>query len=425
MIKSISKNLWSQYRHEISNEIHRRPYYELYSPLRVSLFSLHTKNSQKNYKYLHELCQYLSIPSPVDSSLTFKHTYQNKFTLKWESHREFCTFQFIKNQNIETNNLFKQSNFEYIPELWVDSLENIINCVNLEVIDNHNIQNNEDIYNAFDNNYIVGSYMNDKKAKLYSDFRIDGNGYHRILMVNENLTRHQLGRSVQRVLDVESYRSMAMIGLFNNKEINSELDILNNELLQINRDFEIKKEINLEEYYNKLTYIANRAHRLNNENKFRFQASNSYFPIINERLKELKLSTIDCIQPYDIYLNSRLNPAKRTSETTEKRLNETLQQMDRTANLIQTNVELDVKNSNNLLLDSMNKKTDVQIKLQKTVEGLSTVVLTYYSVTLFNHAITGIYNYYPMLLEPKLISSISIIPFGIYYHLMIKNKLKN
>ena len=99
--------------------------------------------------------------------------------------------------------------------------------------------------------------------------------------------------------------------------------------------------------------------------------------------------------------------------------------MDRTANLIQTNVELDVKNSNNLLLDSMNKKTDVQIKLQKTVEGLSTVVLTYYSVTLFNHAITGIYNYYPMLLEPKLISSISIIPFGIYYHLMIKNKLKN
>ena len=70
MLKSIPKILWSKYRHEISNEIHRRPYYELISPLRISLFSLHTENYSKNYEYLKQLCEYLSIPIPINTNLT-------------------------------------------------------------------------------------------------------------------------------------------------------------------------------------------------------------------------------------------------------------------------------------------------------------------------------------------------------------------
>ncbi len=422
MIKSIPKNLWSKYRHEISNEIHRRPYLELQSPLRISMINILTKNQQKNYYYLEELCKYLSIPSPSENCLSFNHLHEEKFKLKWESHREFCTFQFIVNDEIDSKELFKKSSLNEVPDLWINSLDNIVNSVNLEVT--NNISNEIDIYNSFDNNYIVGSYVNDQRARIFSDFRIDGNGYHRILMINDNLTKHQLGRAVQRVLDIESYRSMVMIGLFKSKNINNTIDELTYNLLQVNNEFENNKKINLEEYYSKLNYISNKAYKLNNENKFRFQATNSYFPIINERLKELKLSTINSIQPYDTYLNSRLSPAKRTSETTEKRLNETLEQIDRTANLIQTNVELEVKNGNNLLLESMNKKTDIQIKLQKAVEGLSTVVLTYYTVGLFNYGISGISSIIDLGCDPKLISSISIIPISLYYLYNIKNKIK-
>ena len=121
---------------------------------------------------------------------------------------------------------------------------------------------------------------------------------------------------------------------------------------------------------------------------------------------------------------SKIYPAKRTSEGIEKRLNETLIQIDRTTNLIQTNVELDVKNTNNLLLDSMNKKTDVQINLQKAVEGLSTVVLTYYSVGLLNYGIYGLSTIVNIGFEPKFYSFISIFPIGLYYYVKIKNKIK-
>ena len=41
----------------------------------------------------------------------------------------------------------------------------------------------------------------------------------RILLVNNSLTKHQLGRTIQRVLDIESYRSMLMVGLINSNKI--------------------------------------------------------------------------------------------------------------------------------------------------------------------------------------------------------------
>ena len=179
------------------------------------MINILTKNQQKNYYYLEELCKYLSIPSPTENCLSFNHLHEEKFKLKWESHREFCTFQFIVNDEIDSKELFKKSSLNEVPDLWINSLDNIVNSVNLEVT--NNISNEIDIYNSFDNNYIVGSYINDQRARIFSDFRIDGNGYHRILMINDNLTKHQLGRAVQRVLDIESYRSMVMIGLFKSK----------------------------------------------------------------------------------------------------------------------------------------------------------------------------------------------------------------
>lgn len=81
-IKIISKDLWSKYRHEISSEIHRRPYYEHYAPMRISLISLYTKNYENNYSHLRELCDYLAIPAPEYRNLTYSYNHQDKFRVK-------------------------------------------------------------------------------------------------------------------------------------------------------------------------------------------------------------------------------------------------------------------------------------------------------------------------------------------------------
>ena len=223
MIKSIPKNLWNKHRQKVLDEFNRRPYIELSSPLKLSMINILTKKKEKNYYYLDELCKYLSIPPPLENSNSFIHNYENKFLLKWNSHREFCTFQFIKNEDVHSKELFKKSKLQDVPDLWINSIDNILNCTNLEVANNINEEN--DIFNAFDNNYIVGSYINNRRGEVYSDFRIDGNGYNRILLINNSLTKHQLGRTIQRVLDIESYRSMLMVGLINSNKINSNIGL--------------------------------------------------------------------------------------------------------------------------------------------------------------------------------------------------------
>ena len=408
-MKSIPKKLWSKFRHEISSEIHRKPYYELIAPLRASVFSIHTKDFQKNYYHLDELCKYLSIPSPTTNNLTYLYNYKDLYQLKWESHREFCTFQFIIQEEIASDNLFKKSNIKYVPDLWIDSLDNIINCVNLEVIDNSNLKNEQDIYSAFNNNYIVGSKISNQKAKIYSDFRIDGNGYHRLLMVNNGMSRHQLGRSIQRILDIESYRSLHMVGFVNCSSINKELDIINNDLNQINKNIDSSDNLRL------LYDISSKINWLDNSNRFRFQASNSYFPIIEDRFNELLFKKIDGLQPYDQYLKSRLNPTRRTIMNTERRLKDTMNQVSRLSILLQTNTEMDIKKNSYLLLESMNKKTDTQIQLQKTVESLSTIVLTYYSTGLLNYSLKVLYKIYEIPIPIEILTGVGMLPIGLTF----------
>ena len=140
-------------------------------------------------------------------------------------------------------------------------------------------------------------------------------------MEDENgiMSGHQLGRSVQRILDIESFRSMSMISFIKSKDINLKLDNINKNLMRIN-DIEDSNDKFL-----KLKDISDEINFLNIRNKFRFQASKGYYPIIDERFNELNLSKIEGMQPYNVYLNSRINPTKRVTLSTENRLNETLE----------------------------------------------------------------------------------------------------
>jgi len=415
-IKYLSRDIWSKYRHEISGEIHRRPYYEHYAPMRISLISLHTKNYENNYNHLTKLCDHLSIPPPEYRNLTYSYNHQDKFRVKWESHREFCTFQFIKNIYLDDTTLFKDSNINLVPNMWVNNLDSVINCVNLDIINKDDIKsdNDEFIFSSFNNNYVVGSNLCNNRGSVFSDFKIDTNGYHRILLINGNengiMSGHQLGRSVQRILDIESYRSMSMISFIKSKDINLKLDEINKNLMKINNIEDANEK------FLKLKDISDEINFVNIRNKFRFQASKGYYPIIEDRFKELNLSKIEGIQPYNIYLNSRINPTKRITLTTENRLNETLELASRSILLTKTQIELDIKKNSVDLLDNMSKKTDIQIKLQKTVEGLSTIILTYYSVNLFNYLLKGFIAFNEINLNNDVISSIVIFPIGYYFY---------
>jgi uncharacterized membrane-anchored protein len=54
----------------------------------------------------------------------------------------------------------------------------------------------------------------------------------------------------------------------------------------------------------------------------------------------------------------------------------------RVANLLRTRVDVERSAQNQRLLESMDKRSDLQLRLQRTVEGLSVVAISYYAVSL-------------------------------------------
>ncbi len=54
----------------------------------------------------------------------------------------------------------------------------------------------------------------------------------------------------------------------------------------------------------------------------------------------------------------------------------------RAGELLRTRVDVERSAQNQALLESMDKRADVQLRLQRTVEGLSVVAISYYAVSL-------------------------------------------
>ena len=78
----------------------------------------------------------------------------------------------------------------------------------------------------------------------------------------------------------------------------------------------------------------------------------------------------------------RFDPAIRTVSSTQDRLNSQLNRTTRTAELLRTQVDVSRSAQSQTLLTSMDRRNAVQLRLQRTVEGLSVIAISYYAVNL-------------------------------------------
>ena len=72
----------------------------------------------------------------------------------------------------------------------------------------------------------------------------------------------------------------------------------------------------------------------------------------------------------------------------------------RTADLARTRVDVELQKQNRSLLVSMNRRAELQVRLQETVEGLSVVAISYYAVGLLGYLLKPILGstYHPWAL---------------------------
>jgi uncharacterized membrane-anchored protein len=146
-------------------------------------------------------------------------------------------------------------------------------------------------------------------------------------------------------------------------------------------------EVPAEQTLSQLLTISAELEAMAAQSAFRFGATGAYAALVNQRISLLREERFVGFQTMTEFMLRRFEPAMRTVESTEKRLEVLADRARRAGELLRTRVDVERSAQNSALLESMDRRADLQLRLQHTVEGLSVVAISYYAVSLAGYAL--------------------------------------
>jgi uncharacterized membrane-anchored protein len=242
----------------------------------------------------------------------------------------------------------------------------------------------------FDGNVLVGSHVGDNAAIALTDFRVRADGFSRFLLVDRQMTTRQAGRIVQRMLEIDTYRMMALLALPVAQALAPLITGYERDLSEVTTVLESACEEDEAQLLERLTRLEAQIESGGAENHYRFGAAAAYYELVQRRIAELREVRIPGLQTFGDFTERRLAPAMNTCRAVAGRQESVSQRVARANQLLATRVDLTRERQNQALLESMNRRAKAQFKLQETVEGLSIAAITYYVVGLIGYLAKGI-----------------------------------
>lgn len=303
--------------------------------------------------------------------------------LKWESHTEFVTYSaFTPGLSLRP---FDPADAEVFPEDWLAAapgkrLTSVL--IRVELMPAGEDEVLAKLEDWFVPESLAVSRVVDGAAIIAGDFRIDPAGHMRFaVFVKQGTGARRVGRIVQRLCEIETYRGMSMLGLMRSRELSSRLNTLDPKLSALVSGLD-SAEPSPEAALHELLTISAELESLAVQFSFRFGATWAYEAIVTQRIEVLREERVQGRQTFGEFMMRRYDPAMRTVKSAEGRLQGMAERAQRAAELLRTRVDVERSAQNQKLLESMDQRADLQLRLQRTVEGLSVVAISYYAVNL-------------------------------------------
>jgi uncharacterized membrane-anchored protein len=215
-----------------------------------------------------------------------------------------------------------------------------------------------------------------------TQFQVRADGFERMLVIApEGTSQTRAGRIAGRLLELETYRLMALRGLPVVKVLAPLLGKAEAELVRITAQLE-NKSASDQELLDTLVSLAGSVERATAENVYRFSATQAYYALVNQRIRELREKAIPGTQTIGEFMQRRLSPAISTVVATDQRLKSLSERVARTSDLLRTRVDIATEVQNQQLLAKLTRGQELQLRLQSTVEGLSIAAISYYVISL-------------------------------------------
>ena len=375
-------------RAALHNEVHARPPQALVAPLAISHLVMVCDVAQRETSRTHiaALLHDLHLPLPDPQASHFRMDL-GQFHIRWELHTEFVTWTFMCALAGERlGEVEPEPAFNAVPQSWLAALPGqCLSSLNLWVTPSATLGASALIKQLLLEDSLLASRVAGGAAEVYTDFSMRSDGSSRMLLLTGNLSPRRLGRLVQRLLEIETYRMAALLGLPAARQAGAVLASAESELAELASA--IRSATAQEEplLLDRLTKLAGEVESQHAATHSRFSASAAYFELVDKRISDVDEAALPGMQTIGEFMDRRLSPARSTCAWAARRQDALSQRVSRISNLLRTRVEIEQQQSSQALLATMNSRQHMQLKLQSTVEGLSVAAITYYIVGLISY----------------------------------------
>jgi len=412
-------------RMSLHNEIHARPPEAMAPPLVLSHIVMLATAQQREASRAHvaALLRDHHLPQPAADS-THARLDLGSFRLRWELHTEFVTWTFSRGIDADDTPGTREPStaIEVVPQQWLAALPGTtLGALHLWVLPQQPGRAAATLRHVLHEESLVASSIAEGHGEVYTDFALHADGFSRMVLLADRaagLSARRLGRMVQRLLEIDTYRMAALLGLPAAREAAGVLGHAERELAALAdaiRDAGRDQEPQL---LDRLTRLAGQVESQYAATHSRFSASAAYFELVDQRLHDIGEARLTGLQTLGEFIERRLSPARATCAWSVRRQDALSQRVSRISSLLRTRVEIEQQQSNQALLAAMNRRQQLQLKLQATVEGLSVAAITYYIVGLVSYLAKAAQGLgWPFSAEATAAGAIPVVALAVWWSL--------
>lgn len=400
-------------RRQLDAEFHARPPLPLSGAMHIAhlAFVHETSDAAREREHVLQLNADNSWQVTASSD-TYVMLERDGVRVRWEQHTEFSSYTLFK--PIGADDPVAASALHAVPQEWLNSvagqlvvatqieLRTAAECPPQQVIAEY----------ARSGRQLVLSNAVDGLAWVFTDFRIEDGSSH-FLLIDGGMSLRQVGRTVQRLWEIETYRTLALLGLPVARKVGRWLRGAEDQLAALmDRIDGARSAADEHAVLTTLSALAAEVEHSVAATAFRFGASRAYFDIVLQRVEELREQRVQGFPTLREFMERRLRPPMNTCLAMAQRQEDLSGRVARNSQLLRTRVDIELEQQTQQLLAEMNRRSSLQLRLQETVEGLSVVAITYYGSQLMHYLAKGASKFWTGL-SPELVTALSIPPIAV------------
>lgn len=296
----------------------------------------------------------------------------------WELHTEFATLTWVV--PIEDGE-------SWPPNIGLDALASgkVVAATNVDILPGSELT--DEVLATFQSISLCASWVSG--GAIATDFVGGADSFTRYVVIEGTLAPLRLGVLVRQVLEIETYRSLALLGLPLARSVTPELGVLETELSDAVQRMGSEERHHARDTVGKLHELSVRAGQLGETTSYRFAASAAYGRILRDRLAALEERSLPLASSLTSYLENRIGPALSTCLAVEKRQSAMAEKLQRATELLNARIALSLQTQNQSVLESIADTAKSQFQLQRAVEGLSTIAISYYLLGILGYVLEG------------------------------------